>query len=37
MQETKIRSILEQVNTGEEFSNEKVEEIILLVKNENEV
>lgn len=37
MQETKIRQILEQVNTGEEIPNEKVEEIISAMKNENEV
>ena len=36
MQEKKIRQIIEQVNTGEEIPNEKVEEIISAVKNENE-
>lgn len=37
MQEITIRQILEQVNTGEEISNEKVEEIISAVKQENEI
>lgn len=37
MQETKIRQILEQVNTGEEIPNEKVEEITTAMKSENRI